>query len=186
MKLKLLVSLIGILKISSAILLNTKRYSYGEDLCGIEVKSVLKYIPDITDISSGSIVNCILDKEKFIVTNKGKTIQALDLDSINTPLLVTPRTDHCFSIVNNMNGKLLTLCGDTVGARNYIMKKITQNILCRHLGEMRSEISGISPLEQEARTALQGKMPGEGGISIHLEGMNEVPHIQVVSNSVLT
>lgn len=59
-------------------------------------------------------------------------------------------------------------------------------ILCRHLGEMRSEISGISPLEQEARTALQGKMPGEGGISIHLEGMNEVPHIQVVSNSVLT
>lgn len=49
---------------------------------------------------------------------------------------------------------------------------------------MRTEISGISPLEQQASMESQGNIPEEGTITVRLEGIDEIPNIEVVTNDV--
>ncbi|KAH8740309.1 hypothetical protein FG386_001584 [Cryptosporidium ryanae] len=184
MRLKLLIGLIGLCGAVSCELMKAKKYNYGEDLCDFDMKSVMKRIPSLSDLSIGEIVETHLDNENFEIRSKGRLIKSISLSEITPPLATTPSTDQCFTIAFGQEGEIETLCSDTVGARNYIMKKITMSILCLHLGEMRKEISGISPLEQQASMELRGKIPEEGSITVHLEGVNDIPNIEVVTNSV--
>ncbi|KAH7648752.1 hypothetical protein FG379_002222 [Cryptosporidium bovis] len=186
MRLKLLICLIGFCGAVSGEVVKARKYNYGKDLCDFDMKSVMKRIPSLSDLSMGDIVDTHLSNESFEINSKGKLIKSISLSEITPPLATTPSTDQCFTVTFGQEGEIETLCSDTVGARNYIMKKITMSILCLHLGEMRKEISGISPLEQQASMELRGKIPEEGSITVHLEGINEIPNIEVVTNSIKT
>ncbi|KAF7457485.1 serine/threonine protein kinase [Cryptosporidium felis] len=184
MKLGLFVGILGLVGVARGEFQQVRKYNYGKDLCEFDLNSVLKRIPSLTDLSSGEIVQTHLDNESFKISKKGKEINSIELKEIIPPLATTPSTDQCFTMTYGADGEIETFCSDSVGARNYIMKKITMSILCLNLGNMRYEISGISPLEQQANMELQGNTPEEGSITVHLEGINEIPNIEVVTSSV--
>ncbi|KAJ1608355.1 hypothetical protein OIY81_2671 [Cryptosporidium canis] len=178
------IGLLGLFTAANASMHTVRKYNYGKDLCEFDLDSVLKRIPSLTDLSSGDIVQAHLSNEELEITSNGKQIKSISLDEILTPLATTPTTDQCFTITYGSEGEIETLCSDSVGGRNYMMKKITMSILCLNLGKMRTEISGVSPLEQQASMELQGNVPQEGSITVHLEGIDEIPNIEVVTNSV--
>ncbi|KAH8581769.1 uncharacterized protein ELE39_001899 [Cryptosporidium sp. chipmunk genotype I] len=184
MKVTFLFGILGLFSVVNAEMQRIRKYNYGKDLCEFDMNSVLKRIPSLTDLSTGDIVQTHLSNEEFEISSNGKQIKSISLDEIITPLETTPSTDQCFTITYGGDGEIETLCSDSIGGRNYIMKKITMSILCLHLGKMRTEISGISPLEQQASMELQGNIPEQGAITVRLEGIDEIPNIEVVTNSV--
>ena len=71
MKLKLLIGFIGFFVAVNGELIKTKRYNYGKDLCDFDMKSVLKRIPSLTDLSMGDIVETYLNNESFEIKSQG-------------------------------------------------------------------------------------------------------------------
>lgn len=71
MKVTFFIGLLGLLGAVNGEMQQIRKYNYGKDLCEFDMKSVLKRIPTLTDLSSGSIVQTHLSNEEFEISSNG-------------------------------------------------------------------------------------------------------------------
>ncbi|CEL92067.1 unnamed protein product [Vitrella brassicaformis CCMP3155] len=142
-------------------------------VCGEKVDMTARLITDAENLDGGIHCNVTLDGDalRLTETDTDEELAKYGLDGIKTPILLTPSSKQCTAI-RFAERPDDTICLKSQMTRDKLWVALNVAILCRHVGEFRTDLPTVPTPEEKEALVFEGEDP-DSGIHVHLPNVEK-------------